>query len=91
MNLIDIELAQPLDEDQKTTVHITYDGRLGGYAELGMKYIQDRIDRQFTILREDSDAYPQVRPDSWADRKGLVSSTSFTYAINVTVPKGLVV
>jgi hypothetical protein len=69
---------------------VDYGGYLVGYTEVGMGYLQDRISREFTILREEAFAFPVVGVPSFR-----VNNTSprapFTFDVSVTVPSDLVV
>ena len=62
------------DEPRKQVNHVVvpfpnYGGHLAGYVETGSLYIQDRVDDAFTIVREDAEAYPNVRvPSSRVNR-----------------------
>ena len=84
-------LAKPLAPGAKTTVEIDYEGHLLGYVETGMLYVKDRIDPEFTILRQDAFAYPEPGFPSVALRRGTVTTWSFDYSAAVTVPKDYVV
>lgn len=90
VNQLRVTLAEPLAPGQRTALGIEYEGHLLGYAETGMRYIQDRIDPAFTILRADSYAYPQPGYPSNAVNRG-VPMPSFTYAARIAVDSGLVV
>jgi aminopeptidase N len=90
-NHIVIELPQPLDPGVPTTIRIQYEGPLLGYAETGMRYVQDRIDPDFTILRDDAYAYPRPGYPSLAVNRAAVPEFNFTYSARITVPKGLTV
>jgi hypothetical protein len=90
VNQILVMLAEPLPPGAQTVVQIQYDGYLLGYSETGMRYIKDRIDPEFTILRDDSYAYPQPGYPSFALNRSA-PEWSFTYSARITVPKGLVV
>lgn len=90
VNQILVTLAEPLAPGARTAIQIQYEGHLLGYAETGMLYVQDRIDSAFTILRDDSFAYPKPGYPSFA---GLRSAPEnhFSYSARITVPKGLTV
>lgn len=90
VNHLLVTLAEPLAPGQRTALGIEYEGHLLGYAETGMRYIQDRIDPAFTILRDDAYAYPQPGYPSNAVNRG-VPMPSFTYAARIAVDSGLVV
>jgi aminopeptidase N len=85
-----VTLAEPLAPGAETAIRMQYDGYLLGYAETGMHYIQDRIDPEFTILRDDTFVYPQPGyPSITINRSGPPSS--FSYSARITVPAGLTV
>ena len=90
VNHVLVTLAQPLAAGEQSVVEVQYDGHLLGYAETGMRYIQDRIDTAFTILRDDSYAYPQPGFPSYRINRSS-PTREFTYAVRTSVPKGLVV
>lgn len=90
VNQIVVTLVEPLAPGAETAIRIQYEGHLLGYAETGMGYIQDRIDTEFTILRDDSYCYPQPGYPSFAINRSA-QERSFTYSARVTVPKDLVV
>ena len=88
VNYVEITLPTPLAKNKTTTLDIRYDGFLQGYVETGMLYTQDRISRDFTILRPDCYTYPEVGyPNRAVNRKAGLQA--FDYAITVTVPEGL--
>jgi aminopeptidase N len=90
VNQILVTFPEPLAPRTSTTIEIEYEGPLLGYAETGMLYVKDRIDPEFTIVREDSYAYPEPGfPSLEVDRSA--PSSSFTYSARITVPAGLVV
>ena len=89
-NRVRVLLAPPLDAGAARTIEIAYAGYLAGYVETGALYIQDRISEDFTIVREDADAYPTFRPPSWEKiRAGPLPE--FDYLARVTVPETHVV
>lgn len=89
-NQVIVSLPAPLAPGAQTTLRIAYEGYLLGYAETGMLYVRDRIDRNFTILRQDSLAYPQPGVPSY-ERNRRAGLREFTYKARVTVPTGLTV
>jgi len=91
VNAVDVLLAEPLLADRMTKIRIHYQGFLLGYAELGMLYIKDHVDKEFTILRTDCDAYPQPRGESWETMIQAAIQQQFDYRIEVTVPGTLTV
>jgi hypothetical protein len=90
VNQVLVTLPEPLTPGAKTTVEIRYEGYLLGYSETGMRYVQDRIDPEFTILRADAYAYPIPGYPSQAVNRSA-PMRDFTYSARITVPKGLTV
>lgn len=90
VNQILVTLPEPLAPGAQTAIEVRYEGHLLGYAETGMRYIQDRIDPAFTILRDDSYAYPRPGyPSSTVNRSA--PEAAFSYSARITVPMGLTV
>lgn len=90
VNAVTIALPAPVAPGGTATFEIAYDGHLLGYAETGMRYVQDRIADDYALIRRDAWAYPVVGTTSiGANRaRGL---PEFDYVARVTVPEGLVV
>lgn len=91
VNQVLVALPKPLPPGGQTTLRIGYDGYLLGYAETGMLYVKDRIDPEFTILREDAYVYPIPGYPSHTSMRQHVIGWSFTYSARVTVPRDLIV
>ncbi|HYX21554.1 MAG TPA: hypothetical protein VFA98_11980 [Thermoanaerobaculia bacterium] len=89
-NRVRVLLAPPLEPGGEATVEIAYAGYLAGYVETGALYIQDSIGDAFTIVREDADAYPTLRPPSW-EKIRSEPLPEFDYLARVTVPDSHVV
>ena len=90
VNQILVTLPEPLAPGAQTAIEVRFEGHLLGYAETGMRYIQDRIDPAFTILRDDARAYPMPGyPSSRINRSAAVPE--FSYSARITVPTGLTV
>ena len=88
VNFIEIELDVPLKPEEARRIHLVYDGYILGYTETGMRYVKDHIDREFTILRMETFAYPIVGyPSEKANRSGLFQE--FDYTVRMNVPAGL--
>ena len=88
VNFIEVTLPNALAKNKTATLDIRYDGYMQGYVETGMLYTQDRISRDFTILRPDCYAYPEIGYPNWqVNRKAGLDS--YNYVITVTVPEGL--
>lgn len=85
-----VELTSPLASGAATTIEVHYSGLLLGYVETGMRYVQDRVDAEFTIIRPDAHAYPTLGYPclsvNWA--AGL---PTFDYRATLTVPESLTV
>ena len=90
VNHIEVFLKNPLQQRDKKTIKIQYEGYLLGYSEVGMKYVKDHVDKKFTIIRPDCWAYPRVGYPSWKVNRSA-GLQSFNYLINVTVPNSLAV
>jgi hypothetical protein len=90
VNFVRVVLNTPLRSGENETLAIDYQGYILGYAETGMAYVRETINKEFTILRPDSWAYPQVGLPSWKTfrRMGL---QNYRYRLNVTVPDSLTV
>jgi hypothetical protein len=90
INSIEIDLPRPVKKQEKVTLVIHYEGYLLGYAEL-MRYIRDRVDKTFTILRDDCFAYPKLGVPSFSMYRAAGMEPSFDYELKITVPGGYVV
>lgn len=88
VNHVTVDLSTPLAPGARATIAVQFDGHLLGYAETGMLYVKDRIDRAFTILRPDAYAYPQPGYPSLAINRSA-PEWSFSYVARITVPDGL--
>lgn len=90
VNQLLVTLPEPLASGKQVAIEVQYDGHLLGSAETGMRYIQDRIDTAFTILRLDSRAYPDPGfPSEKVNRS--FAMPEFSYLARITVPVGLTV
>jgi len=85
VNYITISLKQFLKPNGEINLKIEYEGSLNGYSEV-MAYVKDKINRDFSILRPDSHAYPIIAQPSFSS---ILKSykNNFTYSISVKVPK----
>jgi len=85
MDQVWIELPAALAAGQSTSVEVKWNGTLTPYTETGMLYVRERIDSAFTILREETGAFPVVGvPSRAAMRKA--PREDFEYHVRVTVP-----
>lgn len=90
VNYLEIRLPSPIEPGTEKTVVIEYEGYLLGASESGMRYVKDRIDPEFTILRSDAFAFPCVGfPSFFAQR--AAGLPAFDWEGRITVPEGLVV
>ena len=89
-NCIDVSLPEPIAPRGRKTIIIHYEGYLEGYTDAGMRYVKERVDKAFTILRPDCLAYPQVGYPSWKTNRSA-GLGSYDYTINVVVPSSLTV
>lgn len=86
-NFIEVELNEPVGAKEKRVISIDYGGYLLGRAEV-WGYVKDRIDRDFTIIRDDSSAYPSVGyPSRRANKPKILQR--FSYRAQITVPDPL--
>jgi hypothetical protein len=84
LNAATIDLIDPVLPQDTTVVEVDWAGPLLGYAEV-MGYVRDRIDPAFTIVRDDTWAYPQIGVPSWvANRRGGLGH--WDYHARVTAP-----
>ena len=90
VNAIEVALSAPLEAGASTRLSVDYEGFLVGYTETGMRYVRDRVDPAFTILREDAHAFPGVGVPSFETNRSAPRAP-FTFEAAVTVPADLVV
>jgi hypothetical protein len=90
VNAIEVDLAAPVPPDDHVRLAVSYEGHLVGYTEVGMRYTQDRVQRDFTILREDVYAFPVVGVAN-ARAMRTAPRAPFGFAVSATVPDDLVV
>ena len=55
-----VELGTPLAPGDNIDVTIAYRGTIVGYTESGMRYVRDRIDPEFTLIRSDAFSFPTI-------------------------------
>ena len=90
VNYIAVSLKNPIQQGERRTINIQYEGYILGYSEVGMRYIKDRVDEEFTIIRPDCKAYPEVGYPSWKVNRAA-GFQKFDYLVKVTVPHSLLV
>lgn len=89
VNYIQVRLSPPLHSGEERTFAIRYEGHLLGYSEV-MGYVKDHIDKEYSVLREDCRAFPEISyPSLASDRKKI--RQNFDYTASITVPDPLVV
>ncbi|MEE8206706.1 MAG: hypothetical protein V3T82_07135 [Nitrospinaceae bacterium] len=84
---VEIDPETPISPGEAYTFEISYEGGLSGYQETGMLYVREALDPEFTIIRFETFAYPQIlypvdsqRRPAWND--------AFNQVIRITVPDG---
>lgn len=88
VNVVRVKLMKSLLPQETTSIILTYEGILHGYEETGMLYVKDNISPQFTILRPDCKAYPELGyPSDATNRK--FPRHNFDYKISITLPDSL--
>lgn len=80
----------PVAPGAQAVIAVDYAGTLVGYTETGMRYVRDRVDREFTILRADALAFPRLGVTNARASRAMPRS-DFRFRARVTVPEGLVV
>jgi aminopeptidase N len=85
-NVVTIQLKTPLRLAEERDVTISYRGYPLGYQEV-MQYVRDRIDGDYSLLRNDSLVYPVVSEASFAAMIRALRP-DFTYTVRTTVPPG---
>ncbi len=85
VNHVRVPLVPALPPGQERTIEVRYSGHVLGYAETGMLYVRDRVDTAYTLLRDDSFAYPMVGYPSMAVHRAT-PQPSFDYMALITVP-----
>jgi len=89
VNFIEVSLIKKIEKDEIRTIRFRYEGYLAGYME-AMRYVKDRIDKDYTVLRTETFAYPVVGYPSWRVNRAA-GFQKFDYLLKVTVPDNLVV
>lgn len=89
-NYVRVKLTGAVQPGKSVRLRLNYHGSLAGYAETGMGYVKDSIDRAFTIIRPDCFAYPVIGTPSLKARYNAILG-EFDYDLKVIVPRPLVV
>jgi hypothetical protein len=90
VNYLEISLNKILAPGEMRKINLVYDGYLLGYADEGMRYVKDHIDRNFTIIRTDGFGYPVIGYPNEKDMMAIVNE-AYDFLINITVPDGIIV
>lgn len=90
-HFIEVMLAVPLKKADSCKLFIDYSGYLHGYTETGNLYVRDKIDPEFTIIRPDCLAYPELGYPSDSINKLAGFAPGFNYEIKINVPDSLTV
>jgi aminopeptidase N len=90
VNYIEVILEKPIPKRREKKITIEYEGYILGYTETGMLYVKDRIDPEFTIIRPDCKAYPEIGYPSWKVSRAA-GLQNFNYSIEITVPDSFIV
>lgn len=85
-----VTLPDPVPVEGTREIVVRWSGFLWGYTETGSRYIRDRVDSAFTILRDDALAFPTPRVASWRANRAT-PRRDFDFEVRVTVPHGQVV
>lgn len=85
VNNIKIKLKNILKSNDQVNLYIEYEGSINGYSHL-MAYVKDKIDKEFSILRPDSHAYPIIAQPFYESISKSYKNL-FTYNITIDVPK----
>jgi len=93
VNHVLVTLPRPLARGAAVLLRLDYGGYLVGYTETGSLYIQDRVDKTFSILREDAFAWPTLgtlrrRTNRVAPRPDFAFTASITVPEPYTVASG---
>ncbi len=89
INLVIVNLNYPISPNETRSFSFHYGGYMFGYQEI-MGYTKDSIKSDFTILRKDCFAYPDLSYPSWNAMKER-GFEAFDYKIAITVPQDYVV
>jgi len=90
VNAVQVHIPETITAGETYTIQIAYEGYIYGYPEGVGPYVREKIREPFTILREDTKAYPRF---GYPSRESMFSIIyhSFDYYVSVTVPDHLVV
>ncbi|MFV1958702.1 MAG: hypothetical protein ACC662_04745 [Planctomycetota bacterium] len=89
INQVLVGLPEPLPPGGTTRLGFRYAGGIGDYVATGMRYIRDRIDPSFTIVRMDAHAYPVLGVPDLAVLRAA-DRPAFDWRARIDVQVGLV-
>lgn len=87
---VTVRLPEPVSPGDTTRIVVSYSGHLVPATETGMRYVRDHLDPAFSVLREESFAFPQVGVPSIAAMRS-VPRRDFAFTARITAPDTLVV
>ena len=88
VNAVTVQLPKPLIPGNSVEITMKYSGSIYGYPEI-WQYVQDRIGEDFSLVRTDAFSYPILAYSTMKSRHAVVYS-SFTYDVQIAVPKGYI-
>jgi len=91
VNHVKVRWTEPLAPGEEATLSIRYAGQLVGYPEVGMLYVRETLDPEFTILRYETFCYPQVTEPERDAVQAARRFDTFDQVLEVTVPASHVV
>ncbi|MDH3455801.1 MAG: M1 family aminopeptidase [Gemmatimonadota bacterium] len=90
VNAVEVDLPATLLPEESVRLAVAFEGYLVGYTEVGMLYVRDHVDWEFTILREDALAFPVVGVPSMRVNRAAAREP-FDFEVSATVPQDLIV
>ncbi len=90
INFVEITLDNPIPPEGELSLTLDIEGFLTGMSEV-YGYVHDKIDPDFTIIRNDSESFPKLGYPSRAINLPSILGQRFDYRVKVTVPDSLVV
>jgi hypothetical protein len=90
VNSVLITLPEAIAAGEHYTLQLSYEGYIFGYTEGVGAYVREKIREPFTILRQDTYAYPHIGYPTHESGFAVIHY-SFDYHVSVTVPEHMVV
>jgi hypothetical protein len=90
VNSVLVTLPEAIAAGANYTVQLSYEGYIFGYTEGVGAYVREKIREPFTILRQDTYAYPHIGYPTHESGFAVIHY-SFDYHVSVTVPEHMVV